>query len=234
VPQTTIHLRPTAPLAERVLLPGDPGRALLLAQALLDAPLMFNHHRGLWGYTGTALADGELLSIQSTGMGGPSAALVVEELARLGARRAIRVGTCGAIAPGIELGDTLVVRAVLAQDGASRALGAGERVDPDPELADALVRSAGARARAGLIASTDLFYDADRGREARWAAAGALAVEMEAAAVLRAGALRGMRCACVLAVSDLIGPEGRHARLDEDALEAAGERVGRVALAALA
>ncbi|MGA8365049.1 MAG: hypothetical protein WB709_11075, partial [Solirubrobacteraceae bacterium] len=46
-----IHLRPTAELAERVLLPGDPGRALALAQVLIDAPLMFNHHRGLWGYT---------------------------------------------------------------------------------------------------------------------------------------------------------------------------------------
>lgn len=233
MPQTTIHLRPTAPLAERVLLPGDPGRALLLAQALLDEPRMFNHNRGLWGYTGAALADGELLSIQSTGMGGPSAAIVVEELARLGARRAIRVGTCGAIAPGVELGETLVVRSVLAGDGASRALGAGERVDPDPELAGALARSAGAEAREALVASTDLFYDADRGREARWAAAGALAVEMEAAAVLRAGALRGVRCACVLAVTDLIGPEGHHARLDDGALEAAGERLGRVAAAAL-
>ena len=55
-----IHLHPTADLAPRVLLPGDPGRALLLAQTLLDTPLMFNHHRGLWGYTGTA-ADGEPL-----------------------------------------------------------------------------------------------------------------------------------------------------------------------------
>src|SRR3984957_1148441 len=50
----TIHLRPTTTLAERVLLPGDPGRALALAQFLLERPLMFNHHRGLWGYTGTA------------------------------------------------------------------------------------------------------------------------------------------------------------------------------------
>jgi purine-nucleoside phosphorylase len=75
----TIHLRPTAPLARRVLLPGDPGRALLLAQELLDAPRMFNHNRGLWGYTGDA-ADGEPLSIQSTGMGGPSSAIVSAEL----------------------------------------------------------------------------------------------------------------------------------------------------------
>ena len=80
-----------------MLLPGDPGRALALAQALLEKPRMFNHHRGLWGYTGTA-ADGEPLTIQATGMGGPSAAIVLAELIALGARRAIRVGTCGALA----------------------------------------------------------------------------------------------------------------------------------------
>jgi purine-nucleoside phosphorylase len=68
-----IHLRPTAELAERVLLPGDPGRALALAQTLISQPLMFNHHRGLWGYTGPANHDGQPLTIQSTGLGGPSA-----------------------------------------------------------------------------------------------------------------------------------------------------------------
>ncbi|MFN8175518.1 MAG: hypothetical protein U0T02_10670 [Solirubrobacteraceae bacterium] len=233
MPDATIHLRPTAPLAERVLLPGDPGRALLLAQALIGEPRMFNHHRGLWGYTGAAVSDGELLTIQSSGMGGPSAAIVVEELARLGARRVIRVGTCGAIAPGIDLGDVLVVRAALTADGTSRALGAGDRVDPDAALADALARAAGDRAREGLVASTDLFYDSDRGREATWVAAGALAVEMEAATVLRVASLRGLRAACALAVTDLIGPDGRHDRLGEDAIEDAGERVGRIAAAAL-
>src|SRR5579871_2740831 len=91
-----IHIHPTAELAPRVLLPGDPGRALLLAQTLLSEPRMFNHNRGLWGYTGTA-PDGEPLTIQSTGMGGPSAAIVVSELADLGARELVRVGTCGAL-----------------------------------------------------------------------------------------------------------------------------------------
>ena len=65
VPDTApIHLKPAAPLAERVLLPGDPHRALAVAQALLDQPKMFNHHRGLWGYTGAA-RDGELLTVQA-------------------------------------------------------------------------------------------------------------------------------------------------------------------------
>ncbi len=116
-----IHLRPTTTLAERVLLPGDPGRALALAQFLLEQPLMFNHHRGLWGYTGAA-ADGEPLTVQSTGMGGPSAAIVLHELISLGVRRAIRVGTCGALDPTLELGDLVVAREAIAADGTSAAL----------------------------------------------------------------------------------------------------------------
>ncbi|MDQ6744927.1 MAG: hypothetical protein M3Z27_02755, partial [Actinomycetota bacterium] len=123
----TIHLHPTAPLAPRVLLPGDPGRALRLAQRLLVEPRMFNHNRGLWGYTGAA-ADGQPLTIQSTGMGAPSAAIVISELAELGARRLLRVGTCGALAPELELGELLIAGEALAADGASRALGTGERV----------------------------------------------------------------------------------------------------------
>src|SRR6202035_1963899 len=100
----------------RVLLPGDPGRALALAQELLDAPRMFNHNRGLWGYTGTA-ADGELLTVQATGMGGPSAAIVFHELIELGARRAVRVGTCGGLASSLEHGDLLVASEAICADG---------------------------------------------------------------------------------------------------------------------
>src|SRR5664279_2239958 len=99
----SIHLAPTAPLAERVLLPGDPGRALRLAQALLTEPKMFNHNRGLWGYTGEAF-DGHALTIQSTGMGGPSAAIVITELAELGATTLLRVGTCGGLDESLSLG----------------------------------------------------------------------------------------------------------------------------------
>ena len=104
---SAIHLRPTAALAERVLLPGDPGRALMLAQSLLAEPRMFNHNRGLWGYTGAA-GDGEPLTIQATGMGGPSAAIVLSELISLGVRRAIRVGTCGALDASLGLGELLI------------------------------------------------------------------------------------------------------------------------------
>ncbi len=85
-PVSAVHLRPSTELAERVLLPGDPHRALFVAQALLERPIMFNHRRGLWGYTGTA-ADGEPVTVQATGMGGASAAIVTEELIALGAPR---------------------------------------------------------------------------------------------------------------------------------------------------
>jgi DeoD family purine-nucleoside phosphorylase len=227
----TLHVHPTTALAERVLLPGDPGRALLLAQSLLTEPRMFNHNRGLWGYTGTA-PDGEPLTIQSTGMGGPSAAIVVEELIRLGARRLVRVGTCGALVGGFSLGDAIVAAEALAADGTSRALGAGERVPADPGLTAALAAAADADggARRGAVVTTDLFYDAE-GEHADPPPGDALAIEMEAATVLRLGALRGVPAGCVLAVSDLLGPA--RGRIDPEALEQAAIRVGRIALAAL-
>jgi len=218
-----IHLRPTAPLAPRVLLPGDPGRALLLAQALLEEPKMFNHHRGLWGYTGAA-ADGEPLTIQATGMGGPSAAIVVHELVDLGARRLIRVGTCGALVPELRLGQLVVATEALAADGTSRALGAGERVAPDPDLLAAL-RAAAPDAAAGPVVTADVFYGEPP------AADGALAIEMEAAAVLQLGRTLGVATACVLGVSDEL-TSGRE-RLDDEGIAALGEAVGRAGAAAL-
>jgi DeoD family purine-nucleoside phosphorylase len=227
---STIHIHPTAPLAPRALLPGDPGRALALAQALLDEPRMFNHNRGLWGYTGAA-SDGLPLTIQSTGMGGPSAAIVLEELCDLGLEAAVRVGTCGALDGSLALGDLLAADEVLAADGASRALGAGDRVAPDPQLTTALAGHAG---RAGLVVSTDLFYDRDESRAREWRAAGALAVEMEAAAVLAVARRRGIKAACILAVSDVLGADGaQQGRLDADALTDAGLRLGRAAAAVL-
>src|SRR3954466_15233882 len=152
-PVPPLHLRPVAAVADRVLLPGDPGRALALAQVVLgDDRRMFNHHRGLWGYTGTA-SDGAALTIQATGMGGPSAAIVLEELAALGVRTAIRVGTARAVAADLALGDLVAATAVAAQDGTSVALtGAPARRDLAGPLALALAAAAG---RDGLIASHD-------------------------------------------------------------------------------
>jgi uridine phosphorylase len=224
-----LHLRPAADLAERVLLPGDPHRALAVSQALLDGPRMFNHNRGLWGYTGIA-SDGEPLTVQSTGMGGPSAAIVVEELIALGARRLIRIGTCGALVDELGLGELVAVEAVLPADGASAALGADGRVAPDTELLERLLA---AGARPATVVSTDLFYDARHGEATEWLARGALAVEMEAATILQLATRRGVAAGCVLGVTDVPGPTGA-IRASRDEIERIGLRVGETGYAALA
>jgi purine-nucleoside phosphorylase len=232
--QRTFHLRPTAELAERVLLPGDPGRALELAQLLLEKPLMFNHHRGLWGYTGVAI-DGQPLSIQSTGMGGPSAAIVLHELIVLGARRAIRVGTCGALSRELKLGDLVIAHEAIAADGTSSRLGRSERVGADMQLSQALLRLKPQRqSHAGAVVSTDLFYEHDAERERDWRAAGALAVEMEAATLFSLGERGGIQVGCVLAVSDTFDDDGARERISDERLLAAAEAMGHLALQALA
>jgi uridine phosphorylase len=214
------HLRPHADVAERVLLPGDPGRALRLAQQLLDTPKMLNHHRGLWGYTGVA-ADGEPLTVQSTGLGGPSTAIVVHELIALGARRLVRAGTCAALVDA-ELGSLVIAEPVLAEDGASRALGADGSLAADPGLLAAL-RAAGNGALVGPVVSADLL-----GPE-RWGDSGAVALDLSTAALFAVAARHGARAACVLAVSD--SPTG--GGIEPEALEHAEVELGRVAAAAL-
>jgi uridine phosphorylase len=220
-----IHVHPTAPLAERVLLPGDPGRALTLAQALLAEPRMFNHNRGLWGYTGIA-ADGDPLTIQSSGMGGPSAAIVITELAELGARRLVRVGTCGALDPALELGDLLVAVTALPRDGTSRALGARDRLAPHRDLLSAL--RAGGRLKPVAMASVDLFYGAD---EHALFENGAQALDMECATLFALAGKLELHTAAVLMVSDTILPH--RTRITPDALQQAERAAGAIAAQAL-
>jgi uridine phosphorylase len=222
-----LHLKPQTDLAERVLLPGDPHRALAVAQHLLDGPKMFNHHRGLWGYTGIA-ADGEPLTIQATGMGGPSAAIVTEELIALRARRLVRIGTCGALVEDLELGDLVAAETVLSADGASAALGANGALGSDPALLERLIA---AGARPGTVVSSDLFYDPRD--TSGWVDRGASVVEMEAATILQVAARRGVTAACVLAVTDVPAPEGTR-RVTPEGLERFGLRLGEVGYAALA
>jgi len=225
----TIHLHPTAELAERVLLPGDPGRALAVATAVLDQPRMFNHARGLWGYSGTA-SDGKPLTIQATGMGGPSAAIVIEELIDLGARTLIRIGTCGALDPELELGRLVVAERVLARDGTSTALGASGVLRPDPTLTAAL---GDAGARPVTAVSTDLFYGDRASRNDEWSAAGVNVVEMEAATLLAVADRRSASAGIALAVSDRLAG-GVRCRIEREGLEQAGVELGQLALAALA
>jgi uridine phosphorylase len=232
------HLRPSTEYAADVLLPGDPGRALALAQQLLTEPRMSNHARGLWGYTGET-AEGRPLSIQSTGMGGPSAAIVLHELAELGVRRAIRVGTCGALDPALEHGELVVACDSLAEDGASRALGAAETAEPEPGLTAALAGELRRGAAPSRIVTTDLFYDAGpeqggphRARSDAWRRRGAVAVEMEAATIFTLGERLGVATACVLAVSDTFR-NGERQRIGDEELADAAERMGALVTSVL-
>jgi purine-nucleoside phosphorylase len=204
---------------------------MLLAQELLTEPRMSNHARGLWGYGGET-ETGHPLTIQSTGMGGPSAAIVFHELAAAGLKRAIRVGTCGALDSGLRLADAVIASSTLAADGTSRAYGADGVAEADRRLTSAL-RDALPDAAGGLIASTDVFYEADAGDRQGWIDGGAIAVEMEAATLFTLGPRLIVQVACVLIVSDVRDADGRWRRIADEDLESAARQVGRAAATAL-
>jgi uridine phosphorylase len=222
VPHNPVILKPHEPVAERVLLPGDPGRALRLATQLIEGPRMLNHHRGLWGYSGVA-ADGAPLTIQSSGLGGPSAAVVVAELVELGARRLVRVGTAAGLGA-TALGAIVVADAAIAADGASRALGAPDRVEADAAIARRLAEAAGAPR--GLVASADIH---DPVLATAWAETGALAFDLATAAVFAAALRHGAAAGAVLGIT-----RARGERLGDEELEQLEAALGAAAAAALA
>jgi uridine phosphorylase len=157
------RLRPTAPIASEAILVGDPGRALMLAQHLLRQPKMSNHARGLWGYTGVT-EEGEVLTIQSTGMGGPSASVVLSDLAELGVRRAIRIGTCTTLVDRLDLGDLAVVSEAFPEPGGftwkppDREEPLQPVVEPHPVLTFELIRALGYEVPGVVTVSLDVLH----------------------------------------------------------------------------
>jgi uridine phosphorylase len=218
------RLRPTAPIASESILVGDPGRALLLAQELLTEPKMSNHARGLWGYSGVTAA-GDRLTIQATGMGGPSAALVLADLAELGVRRGLRVGTCVGLDGSIELGDLLVVGSALALGGSARAHGAeaGESIEPDPDLGASLRTALGDDGRAATIASFDA-YPAER-----TPVEGAVAADLQTATLFALSRELEIELAALLVVAETAAGD----LLDGERLEQLERRAGRIASSSL-
>jgi uridine phosphorylase len=218
------RLRPVAPVATEAVLVGDPVRSLLLAQELLEQPKMSNHARGLWGYFGRT-PTGRELTVQATGMGGPSAALVLADLHELGVRRAVRVGSCAAVSPALGLGELVVVGEAHAWGGPGTREGSAAL--PDPELAEALRAKLGDAGRGGSVASLDtpLAEHVDTGA----AELHAEVADMQTAALFARGADLGVAIAAVLVVSEARGGE----RLDDEAMEAAAKRAGNAAAASL-
>jgi uridine phosphorylase len=218
------RLRPTTPLASDAILVGDPGRALLLAQELLVEPKMSNHARGLWGYSGKS-EEGRPLTIQSTGMGGPSAALVLADLAELGVQRAVRVGTCVALDDSVELGDLLLVTSALAIGGSAAAHGTRveETVYPHPGLSARLREALGEGGDPAAIASFDAYppeLPPDRG---------IVAADMQTATLSARAEALGVELAVLLIATETAAGE----RLDKGLLETVERGAGHVAAATL-
>jgi DeoD family purine-nucleoside phosphorylase len=241
MPQIHLHADP-GDYAPLVLLPGDPNRATLIAARFdggLGAARLVNDNRGMLGYTGTV--DGRPVSVQSTGMGAPSIAIVVEELLRLGARQLVRVGTTGALRADIGLGELIIATASTPTDGATATFMGGAPYAPaaDFALTDALVHAAerlNVPFHVGPIATIDVFshYHPDPNFVKPWRDAGALAVEMEASVLFYLAATRGVQAACLGVVVDIDTGEANqeHTYLSEAELTAAVERMIDVALAA--
>jgi 5'-methylthioadenosine phosphorylase/purine-nucleoside phosphorylase len=228
-----IHVRAEpGDYADACLLPGDPLRAQYIAATFFADPVQRNSERGMLGYTGTF--EGKPVSVQATGMGCPSAAIVVEELVQLGVNRFLRVGTCGGLQPDMSLGDLIVaVSAVPADRTVDKLVGFEPHVPTaDFGLVHGAVHAAkelGKQVRVGPIVSSDLFYNPDEGQYERWSSRGILAVEMEASVIFTLGALRKVQAGCLLTVSDVV-VEGAFKRISDEDMRAAVDQMTELAL----
>ena len=214
------YLDPTAPIAPDAILADDPKVAMDLAVAICELPRMSNLSHGLWGYHGTT-REGAEVTVQSLGIGGPSAAAVMADLAELGVSRAIRIGSCISLTPALEPGATLIAEGFEPADGAGIALSGGQILEPDPEMTQAL-RSATGAGVANLVRSTDVVA-------AGALNTGAAALDLSSAAFAASCARDGIGFACALIVAGRM--DG--ARLESDALDEALIGLGTRASAVL-
>lgn len=194
-------------VAPIVLLPGDPARTERIASRL-DGAVQYNQNRGLLGFTGSYQGAG--ISVQTTMMGAPSTAIVVEELIQLGARTLIRVGTAGALGARVNPGDILVATASTPLDGTTQGYLEGRSYAPAAAytVVRALMTAAethGAVPHVGPVITDDVFYHPDADRLAAWTAFGVLAVEMEASALFTVAARHNLSAGAILTVSNFVG-----------------------------
>ncbi|AWS00097.1 purine-nucleoside phosphorylase [Metallosphaera hakonensis] len=199
-------------VADKVLVVGDPGRAELLS-SLLDSPKLVNRNRGFLVYTG--FYNNTEISIATHGIGGPSMAIVFEELHMLGGSTFVRLGTVGALRQDIRLGEYII------PTGASYNLGGlffqylGELTSvsatPDLELTSRLIshfESLSYKYHLGNVFSSDAFYAEDEHFVKKWSSRGNIGVEMECATLFFLSKLKGARSSAVLVVSDNLSTGG--------------------------
>ena len=223
-------------------LPGDPGRCEKIA-AYFDNPVKVQSNREYTTYTGTLL--GEKVSVCSTGIGGPSAVIAMEELHNIGADTFIRVGTCGGIALPVKSDDVVIATGAVRHEGASREYAPIEfPAVSDYEVQSALVQAAknlGKPWHAGVVQCKDAFYGQHEPEKMpagyelinkwnAWRMLGCLASEMESAALFVVAAKLGVRAgSCFLVVAnqerEKLGLENPVVRDTDMAVQVAGSAV---------
>jgi DeoD family purine-nucleoside phosphorylase len=218
-----IHLKAkTGDYAPTVLVVGDPGRAEDISRMLTKSRPV-NMNRGLLGYTGEHA--GHTLSVQTTGIGCPSAAIVVEELIELGVKRIIRVGTCGGIAEHIQALDYICALTATPDDGTTRTYLGGEPHAPWAtfeilKMSADLALKSGLKIHYGGIVSVDVFYNPFPDYVPKFRKRGILAVEMETSLLYFLANRSKIQAASFLLVSDIVGGgEGFTKYVTEDDLK---------------
>jgi purine-nucleoside phosphorylase len=193
-------------IAETILLPGDPLRAKFIAENLLENAFQYSAVRNILGFTGTY--QGKRVSVQGTGMGTPSISIYVNELFRdYGVRRAIRVGTAGAIQKDLKIRDLVIALSACTDSGANAIRFGGRNFAPTANFR--LVKSAyeiasarGWNPSVGSVVSSDMFYTEDPDEWKLWSRFGCLAVEMECAELYTLAAKYGREALGLLTISD--------------------------------
>ena len=220
-----IHLRADpGDYAAAVLCPGDPRRAAYIAATFFDPGWrQVNEERGMLGFTGTF--DGRPISVQSTGMGCPSAGIVFEELIQLGATRLIRVGTCGGLpGRGLRLADTVIAMSATCEDETPLRYAdvtgfAATATFVLVERAAQLVRDAGTTVHVGPVVTSGIFYDPDLTNVPRWERLGHLGLEMEAGMLYAVAAVKGIEALAMMTVSDILSAnEDERQRISDEQL----------------
>jgi purine-nucleoside phosphorylase len=196
----------TGAIAEAVLLPGDPLRAKFIAETFLEQTVQYNAVRNMFGYTG--LYKGKKVSVQGTGMGIPSISIYANELFRdYQVKRAIRIGTAGALQENIRLRDLVIATAASTDSGANKVRFGGR--DFAPAASFSLLKTAfdaaeakGYQPKVGTVISSDMFYAEDPEEWKLWAKFGCLAVEMETAELYTLAAKYRREALALLTISD--------------------------------
>lgn len=195
-------------IAEAVLLPGDPLRAKLIAEKYLTGAVCHNTVRAMLGYTGRY--KGKKVSVQGSGMGIPSIGIYASELIRdYGVKTLVRIGTCGAIQPGLKLRDVILAVSASTDSNVNRIRFGGLDYAPTADFglllrAHEAARRKGTIVKAGNILSSDSFYTEDPQVWKLWARFGVLAIEMETAELYTLAAKYQRRALSILTVSDEI------------------------------